>query len=269
MGILNVTPDSFSDGGQLYRSGGVCRDALLKRAEAMVAAGASILDVGGESTRPGAARVGLQEELDRVLPALEVLSRELNVALSVDTSAPEVMMAAAEVGCDLINDIRALQRPGAMEAAASTGLPVCLMHMQGQPGSMQQAPQYSDVVDEVAAFLRERMAACAAAGIATERLLLDPGFGFGKNLQHNLRLLNQLERLHALGAPLLIGTSRKSMIGGVLGRTVDERLAGGLATVVLALMKGGWIFRVHDVVETVDVLRMCRAVISEGEELDG
>lgn len=269
MGILNVTPDSFSDGGQLYRGNGVCRDALLRRAESMVVAGASILDVGGESTRPGAACVGVQEELDRVLPALEVLSRELDVVLSVDTSAPEVMVAAAQVGCDLINDIRALQRPGALEAAAATGLPVCLMHMQGQPGSMQQSPRYEDVVDEVAAFLRERMGACAAAGIASERLILDPGFGFGKNLQHNLRLLNQLERLHGLGAPLLVGTSRKSMIGGVLGRPVDKRLAGGLATVALALLKGGWIFRVHDVAETADVLRMCRAVISEGEALDG
>lgn len=269
MGILNVTPDSFSDGGQLYCDRRLNRDALLRRASAMVDAGAALLDIGGESTRPGAAVVSVQEELDRVVPAVELLSREIDAALSVDTSTPEVIDAAAAAGCDLINDIRALQRPGALEAVARSGLPVCLMHMQGQPQSMQQAPQYADVVDEVLAFLAARMQACATADIAHERILLDPGFGFGKSLRHNLRLLNRLERLQALKAPLLVGTSRKSMIGGVLGRPVDQRLAGGLATVALALGKGGWIFRVHDVAETTDVVRMCHAVVTEGEGLHG
>lgn len=263
MGILNTTPDSFSDGGGLYQSSQLSLDQALRRAAGMVAAGATIIDVGGESTRPGAAAVALEEEMARVIPVVERLSAELDVVVSVDTSSPEVMRAAAEVGAGLINDVRALGRPGALAAAAATGLPVCLMHMQGSPATMQDAPVYADVLDEVVAFLQQRVADCVAAGIARERLVLDPGFGFGKTVTHNLRLLNNLDALHALGLPLLIGTSRKSMIDHVLQRPVDQRLAGSLATVAIAVMQGAQIIRVHDVAETVDVVRMTEAVRNE------
>ncbi len=260
MGILNVTPDSFSDGGQLYRDNRLDLSELLFRATAMVNAGATLLDVGGESTRPGAAFVGEQQELDRVVPAIEMLVRELDVVVSVDTSTPAVMTAAAQVGCGLINDVRALGREGALAAAEATHLPVCLMHMQGQPEGMQQAPGYADVVAEVMLFLQQRMLLCAEAGIGPERVLLDPGFGFGKTLEHNLILLNQLRRLTELKAPLLVGISRKSMIGALLEKAVDERLYGSLAAAVLALTQGAWILRVHDVAATQDVVKVCRAV---------
>lgn len=263
MGILNTTPDSFSDGGGLYQSSQLSLDQALRRAAGMVAAGATIIDVGGESTRPGAAAVAIEEEMARVIPVVERISTELDVVVSVDTSSPEVMRAAAEVGAGLINDVRALGRPGALAAAAATGLPVCLMHMQGSPATMQDAPVYADVLDEVVAFLQQRVADCVAAGIARERLVLDPGFGFGKTVTHNLRLLNNLDALHALGLPLLIGTSRKSMIDHVLQRPVDQRLAGSLATVAIAVMQGAQIIRVHDVAETVDVVRMTEAVRNE------
>jgi dihydropteroate synthase len=263
MGIINTTPDSFSDGGALYQSSQLSLDQALRRAAGMVAAGATIIDVGGESTRPGAAAVALEEEMARVIPVVERLSAELDVVVSVDTSSPEVMRAAAEVGAGLINDVRALGRPGALAAAAATGLPVCLMHMQGSPATMQDAPVYADVLDEVVAFLQQRVADCVAAGIARECLVLDPGFGFGKTVTHNLRLLNNLDALHALGLPLLIGTSRKSMIDHVLQRPVDQRLAGSLATVAIAVMQGAQIIRVHDVAETVDVVRMTEAVRNE------
>lgn len=263
MGILNTTPDSFSDGGALYQSSQLSLDQALRRAAGMVAAGATIIDVGGESTRPGAAAVAIEEEMARVIPVVERISTELDVVVSVDTSSPEVMRAAAEVGAGLINDVRALGRPGALAAAAATGLPVCLMHMQGSPATMQDAPVYADVLDEVVAFLQQRVADCVAAGIARERLVLDPGFGFGKTVTHNLRLLNNLDALHALGLPLLIGTSRKSMIDHVLQRPVDQRLAGSLATVAIAVMQGAQIIRVHDVAETVDVVRMTEAVRNE------
>nr|WP_210397195.1 dihydropteroate synthase [Motiliproteus sediminis] len=269
MGILNVTPDSFSDGGQLLAGSAVSRGALLRRAEAMVQAGASILDIGGESTRPGAEPVSAQQELDRVVPAVEMIAAELDVAVSVDSSTPAVIRAAAAAGCDLINDVRALQRAGALSAAAESGLPVCLMHMQGQPGSMQQAPSYDDVVSEVAAFLRQRVSVCEAAGIERQRLLLDPGFGFGKTLQHNLQLLNRLGQLRQLGLPLLIGVSRKSMVGAVTGRSLEQRLVGSVAAAQMALQQGAWILRVHDVDATMDMVRLCRAVWSEGDDVDG
>lgn len=255
MGILNVTPDSFSDGGRFH-----LRDAALRHAEAMVAAGASLIDVGGESTRPGALPVSAEQELQRVAPIVEAIAAELDVIISVDTSTPAVMFEAARLGAGLLNDVRALRREGALAAAAATGLPVCLMHMQGEPGDMQQNPQYQDLLGEVHGFFVERLAVCAAAGIPAGRLVLDPGFGFAKNLQHNLSLFKHLEMLHEFGLPLLVGVSRKSMIGQTLGRDVDQRLAGGLALAALALAKGAKILRVHDVLETVDLVRMLAAV---------
>ncbi|RMO23228.1 dihydropteroate synthase [Pseudomonas savastanoi] len=255
MGILNATPDSFSDGGRYSQL-----DAALRHAEAMVQAGATLIDVGGESTRPGARPVSASEEVERVAPVVEVIARELDVIISVDTSTPEVMLATAGLGAGLINDVRSLQRPGALEAAASTGLPVCLMHMLGEPGTMQDDPYYDDLVGEVGAFLLERINQCAAAGIDQQKIILDPGFGFAKTLEHNLSLFKHMEALHALGQPLLVGVSRKSMIGAVLGRPVDQRLSGGLALAALAMTKGVRILRVHDVAETADVVRMIAAV---------
>lgn len=255
MGILNVTPDSFSDGGRYSRL-----DAALRHAEAMVRAGATLIDVGGESTRPGAPAVSEQAELERVCPVVEALARELDVVISVDTSTAAVMRESTGLGAGLINDVRSLQRPGALEAAAASGLPVCLMHMRGEPGNMQDDPRYPDIHAEVHDFLAERLAACVAAGIARERVLLDPGFGFAKTLEHNLRLFQHVERLHAFGLPLLVGVSRKSMIGKVLDRPVDARLYGSLALAALAVAKGAQIVRVHDVAETVDVVRMIAAV---------
>ncbi|KTC50974.1 dihydropteroate synthase [Pseudomonas syringae] len=255
MGILNATPDSFSDGGRYSQL-----DAALRHAEAMVLAGATLIDVGGESTRPGARPVSPAQEVERVAPVVEIISRELDVIISVDTSTPEVMLATAGLGAGLINDVRSLQRPGALEAAASTGLPVCLMHMQGEPGTMQNDPHYEDLLAEVSAFLLERMNQCVAAGIDRQQIILDPGFGFAKTLEHNLSLFKHMEALHALGRPLLVGVSRKSMIGAVLGRPVDQRLSGGLALAALAMTKGAKILRVHDVAETADVVRMIAAV---------
>ncbi|VXC43223.1 7,8-dihydropteroate synthase [Pseudomonas sp. 8BK] len=255
MGILNVTPDSFSDGGRY----GQC-DAALRHAEAMLQAGATLIDVGGESTRPGARAVSPVEELERVAPVVEAIARELDVIISVDTSTPAVIRETARLGAGLINDVRSLQRDGALDAAADSGLPVCLMHMRGEPTTMQQNPQYSDVVAEVCEFLFERLAACTVVGIGAERVILDPGFGFAKTLEHNLSLFKHLPALHALGRPLLVGVSRKSMIGKVLGHEVGERLYGSLALAALALSKGAHILRVHDVAQTVDVVRMIAAV---------
>lgn len=257
MGILNVTPDSFSDGGRFAPL-----DAALRHAEAMVLAGATLIDVGGESTRPGAPVVSPQAELDRVAPVVERIARELDVIISVDTSAPMVMTEVARLGAGLINDVRSLRREGALQAAAATGLPVCLMHMLGEPGDMQDNPRYEDLVGEVSAFLADSMARCAAAGIGPERIVLDPGFGFAKTLQHNLSLFKHMEALHALGRPLLVGVSRKSMVGQTLNRPVAERLYGSLALAALAMTKGARILRVHDVAETVDVVRMIAAVDS-------
>ena len=257
MGILNVTPDSFSDGGRFARL-----DEALRHAQAMVEAGATLIDVGGESTRPGARHVSAQEELERVAPIVERINRELDVIISVDTSTPIVMTESARLGAGLINDVRSLRREGALQAAAATGLPVCLMHMSGEPGDMQDDPQYQDVLAEVRAFLVDRMRMCAAQGIAPEHIILDPGFGFAKTLQHNLSLFKHMDALHLLGRPLLVGVSRKSMIGQALNRPVTERLPGSLALAALAVTKGAHILRVHDVAETVDVVRMIAAVES-------
>lgn len=259
MGILNVTPDSFSDGGQHMAVG-----AALLRARDMVAEGADIIDVGGESTRPGAAAISEQQELDRVMPVIERLVRELDVCVSVDTSSPAVMLAAAGAGAQMINDVRALGRDGALAAARSSGLAVCLMHTQGEPDVMQRAPQYQDVVGEVVAFLRARINACVESGIVRERLLVDPGFGFGKTFTHNMTLLRCLDACAALNVPILAGLSRKSMIGEILGgRAVQYRVSGSVGAAVIAAMKGASILRVHDVGVTVDALAVVAAVVEE------
>ncbi len=252
MGILNVTPDSFSDGGRYLDLG-----AAVERAWRMVEEGADIIDVGGESTRPGAAPVPLEEELRRVVPVIEAVASKLPVPVSVDTSKPEVMRAAVAAGAGLVNDVRALRAPGALEAAAELGVPVCLMHMQGEPRTMQRAPVYRDVVAEVRAFLLERVAACEAAGIPRERILIDPGFGFGKTLEHNLALMRRLDAFVETGLPVLVGVSRKSMIGALLGDApVERRLHGSVAAAVVAACKGAAIVRVHDVAATVEALRV-------------
>jgi dihydropteroate synthase len=255
MGVVNVTPDSFSDGGRF-----ISADAALAQARRLMAAGASILDVGGESTRPGATPVSVQQELDRVVPVIESLAQETDVILSVDTSTPEVMREAAHAGAHLINDVRALSRDGALRAAMDTGLAVCLMHMQGQPGTMQMSPEYDDVVAEVERYLNERILACEAAGLKRQQLLVDPGFGFGKTLGHNLSLLKHLQRFTQWGCPVLVGMSRKSMIGDVLDKPVDQRLYGSLAAAVAAAMNGASIVRVHDVAETSDAIAVINAL---------
>ncbi|PRB79926.1 dihydropteroate synthase [Pseudomonas sp. MYb185] len=257
MGILNITPDSFSDGGRYTR-----RDAALAHAEQMLAAGATLIDIGGESTRPGAALVSVQEEIDRVVPMVEAIKARFDTVVSIDTSTPEVISGSAAVGAGLINDIRALCRPGAMQAAVDSGLAVCLMHMQGDPQTMQQAPHYDSVLVQVNSFLEQRVQACLQAGIERNKLVLDPGFGFGKSLQHNLELFAAMPQLQPLDLPILVGVSRKSMIGQALDRPVDQRLPGGLALAVLAVTKGARIIRVHDVAETVDAVRMAEAVMA-------
>ncbi len=265
MGVINSTPDSFSDGGTLYRSERLDLDLAMQRARDMVDQGAAILDLGGESTRPGAAPVSPQQEMDRVLPLVERITAELDVIVSVDTSNPQLISNAAALGAGLINDVRALQREGALAAAAATGLPVCLMHMQGVPASMQQSPSYTDVVAEVRDWLEARVSACEQGGITRDQLLIDPGFGFGKSLEHNLALLNGLQQLASLGLPVLVGLSRKSMIGMLIGREVEERLPASLALAVLAVERGAAIVRTHDVAQTCDALAMC-AALTEMEE---
>ncbi len=256
MGILNSTPDSFSDGGVFFTPA-----AAIKQARKMCLDGAAIIDVGGESTRPGARPVSLQEELDRVIPVIEALHAELPVIISVDTSKPEVMLEAVRAGAGMINDVYALRREGAVTAAVECKVPVCLMHMQGEPRIMQKQPHYDDVVGEVKGFLRQRIDACLGAGMGRDQLLIDPGFGFGKTLQHNLRLLNRLPEITALGFPVLVGISRKSMLGLLLdGRPVRGRLYGGIAATTVALWQGASIVRVHDVAPTVDALKIATAV---------
>ena len=251
MGILNVTPDSFSDGGNFNQL-----ERAMTHARQMVADGATLIDVGGESTRPGAPDVSEQEELDRVIPIVERLVHECNVMISLDTSKAAVMREGCKAGAHLINDIRALQEPGALLAAAEADVPVCLMHMQGQPRTMQVEPHYDDLLEEVKAFFDERIEACDAAGIGREKLLLDPGYGFGKTLAHNYQLLAEQKELLCYGLPLLVGMSRKSMIGNLLTRPVDERLAGSLACALIGMQQGARIIRVHDVRETMDALRV-------------
>ncbi|CAJ1834302.1 Dihydropteroate synthase [Aeromonas dhakensis] len=250
MGILNVTPDSFSDGGHFNQL-----ERAMTHARQMVAEGATLIDIGGESTRPGAPDVSEQEELDRVLPVVEHMVRELDVMISLDTSKAAVMREGCAAGAHLINDVRALLEPGALAAAAAADVPVCLMHMQGQPRTMQAEPHYDDLLGEVRAFFDERIAACLTAGIVREQLLLDPGYGFGKTLAHNYQLLAQQESLLDYQLPLLVGMSRKSMIGNLLGRPVDERLAGSLACALIGMQRGARIIRVHDVRATMDALR--------------
>ncbi len=261
MGILNVTPDSFSDGGRFAG-----RDAALEQAAAMARDGAAIIDVGGESTRPGAADVPEQEELDRVIPVIEAIVAAVDVPVSIDTSKPAVMRAAVAAGAAMINDIRALREQGALQAAAELGVPVCLMHMQGQPRTMQVQPAYDDVVTEVAEFLAGRVRACVAAGLAEDRIVVDPGFGFGKAPRHNIELLANLRQLRSVGRPILVGLSRKSTLGELTGRDVGERVPASVAAAVIAVVEGAQIVRAHDVRETVDALRVAAAVLEKGRD---
>jgi len=255
MGILNVTPDSFFDGGRYQRV-----SSAVDCAAQMIKEGVDILDVGGESTRPGAQPVSAEEEIDRVVPVLEMLRSRFPIPLSVDTSKPEVMFAALASGASFLNDIRALRVPGALEVAAKSSAKVCLMHMQGEPHSMQHAPFYEDVIKDVYFFLEERIKVCVEAGISRDRLLIDPGFGFGKQLEHNLRLLRHLDVFYSLKIPILVGLSRKSMIGKILGNPAEDRLHGSVALAVIAVWQGASVIRVHDVGPTVQALRVCHAV---------
>lgn len=263
MGVLNVTPDSFSDGGQLLSNEGLLHDRLLKRASQMVTDGAAILDIGGESTRPGAAPVSLQEELDRVIGAVQLIAPRLDVILSIDTSTPEVMREAAQAGAGLLNDVRAFSREGAMAAAVVSQLPVSLMHMSDEPHRMQEQTDYVDVVNDVKAFLAHRIAACRAAGIAKNQMMIDPGFGFGKTVAHNYEMLRRLDEFTSFDLPVLVGVSRKSMIGAITGRPASQRVVPSAVLAVTAAAKGASVIRVHDVAETADALAVWQA--TEGE----
>jgi dihydropteroate synthase len=256
MGILNVTPDSFSDGGQFMAA-----DSALAQAKKMVSDGAGIIDVGGESTRPGAPIVDVEEEINRVVPVIEAIESELDIPISIDTSKPEVMHAAVKAGAGLINDVRALTVDGSLEAASELNVPVCLMHAQGTPQNMQDDPQYHDVTTEVKQFLIERIETCIKAGIAREQLMIDPGFGFGKRARHNLRLMKHLSSFMELDLPLLVGISRKSLIGALLDVTVEERLAGSLSMAAIAVWQGAKIIRSHDVKETKQAISLCNYVM--------
>ena len=260
MGILNVTPDSFSDGGHLYRDGRVDTDALLARAEQMVAEGADILDVGGESTRPGAAPVSETEELDRVATAVEALAQHCDTIISVDTSTPSVMTESARCGAGLLNDVRGFKRPRALQVAAETGLALCVMHMQGEPDTMQTAPAYTDVMHDVSEFLSQRLADVSAVGIDLGRVIIDPGFGFGKTAEQNFELLARLRELCNQGQPVLVGLSRKSMISSVLDRPPEQRLVASVALALMAVERGARIVRVHDVAATFDALSMWQTI---------
>lgn len=259
MGIVNMTPDSFSDGGN-YNN---LEDAI-RRVDSMIQAGATFIDIGGESTRPGAIDVSVDEELERVIPLVEKIARYFDVWISVDTSKPQVILESAKAGAHLINDIRSLTETGALEAAQKTGLPVCIMHMQGDPKTMQNAPHYeNDIYHDVDLFFTKHIERCVSAGIAREKIILDPGFGFGKTLAHNYRLLATLEQFHHFDLPLLVGMSRKSMIGQVLNVAPQERMLGSVSCAVIAAMKGAKIIRVHDVKETFDALRIVQATLAE------
>ncbi|MEZ9739203.1 dihydropteroate synthase [Vibrio splendidus] len=251
MGILNVTPDSFSDGGKFNSL-----DNALLQAERMIQAGVSIIDIGGESTRPGAPDVSLEEELARVIPAIKAIRAKFDVWISIDTSKAEVMRQAVEAGADLINDVRALQEPGALQAAAEANVPVCLMHMKGQPRTMQASPVYDDILMDVEAFLQERVKACDAVGISKEQLILDPGFGFGKTIEHNYHLLAHLEKFHTLGLPVLAGMSRKSMIFKLLDKAPADCMVASVTCATIAAMKGAQIIRVHDVEDTLEAMKI-------------
>jgi len=261
MGVLNITPDSFSDGGDFFAPEKAVQHALQMEAD-----GAAIIDIGGESTRPGAQPVPEADEIRRVVPVIEALQSRLRVPISIDTQKPGVMRAAIRAGAGFINDVNALRAPGALDAAAECGVPVCLMHMQGDPRTMQNYPQYADVVDEVKAFLQQRLSACEQAGIGRERILLDPGFGFGKTVHQNLQLLARLEELDRLGQPLVVGLSRKSMIGKLLGLEVGERLPASIALAVLAVERGATLVRSHDVAATWQALQMNTALQDKRRE---
>ena len=257
MGILNVTPDSFSDGGQHAKV-----SQALDHALRMIDEGATFIDIGGESTRPGAPDVSLQEELDRTIPVIEAVAKNTPCVISIDTSKADVMREAVRAGAGLINDVRALQEPGALQAAAEAQVPVCLMHMQGQPKTMQQSPEYDDVVNDVGQFLLARTKVCEEAGIAKDKILFDPGYGFGKSLEHNYTLVKHLPSLMKLGYPVLVGMSRKSMIGNLLNRKVDERLAGSISLATIVAQMGAHIIRVHDVKETADAVNIVKMLNS-------
>lgn len=258
MGIVNVTPDSFSDGGKFSST-----ELAVQHALELVAEGADILDIGGESTRPGAIPVSLEDELARVIPVIQALSQKISIPISIDTYKPEVMQQAIAAGATIVNDIRALQEPNALEIVAASNAGVCLMHMQGNPQTMQLDPQYGNVVEEVKAFLQERLQAAMGAGISKERIVLDPGFGFGKRTVHNIALIQNLDKLAAIG-PLLVGLSRKSVLGAIAGGDEQQRLHAGLAASVISAMKGAKILRVHDVKATVDALKVVTAIQSNG-----
>ncbi len=261
MAIINVTPDSFSDGGQFSTFENAC-----KQVDKVIEEGATILDIGGESTRPGATDVSVEEELARVIPVIEYAAKHPNIWISIDTSKPEVMEKAVAAGAHIINDVRALQAPGAVAMATSLDVPVCLMHMQGKPETMQDNPSYDNVIQQVIDFLSLRIDYCVAAGMPRENIIIDPGFGFGKTLAHNYELLAKLPELHSMHLPVLIGLSRKSMIGDLLQRNVDERLAGSLAGAMIAAQQGAQILRVHDVKETVDALTVMSATMASLHE---
>jgi len=261
MGVLNVTPDSFSDGGKFFAT-----DAAIRQAERMFAAGAAIVDVGGESSRPGAGQISEDEELDRVIPVIETISDGTDIAVSIDTSKPGVMRAAVNAGASMINDVYALRQDGAVEAASELDVAVCLMHMQGEPGTMQENPGYQDIPGDILDFLSKRITACRDAGIDDEKIVIDPGFGFGKTHEHNVRLLASLDRFQELGMPLLVGLSRKSTLGALTGKDVEERLPAGIAAAILAVERGAHIVRTHDVDETIDALKIASAVMQPGKD---
>ncbi len=258
MGILNVTPDSFSDGGHFFSV-----DSAVNQASSMISAGAAIIDIGGESTRPGAQAVSMDEERRRVLPVIKRIHEAFpDIIISIDTSKPEIMAEAISAGARLVNDVNALRQSGAIDVIASSNVAVCLMHMQGQPRTMQKNPQYDDVVAEVKDFLQRRIDACVAAGIERDRIIIDPGFGFGKSLEHNLRLIKNLQIFQKMGVTLLVGVSRKSMIGAILDKPADERLIGSISLATLSLWLGADILRVHDVAPTIEALKIVNAVHS-------
>jgi len=259
MGVLNATPDSFSDGGQF-----TSLDVALRHAMLMVDEGADIIDIGGESTRPGAAEVSAEDEIQRVVPVIEAIREQSDICISIDTSKPEVMRAAVMAGADFVNDVNGLRNEGAIETCAELDVPVCIMHMQGKPRGMQNNPEYRDVVGEVVDFLKQRIDLCLASGVKSEYITIDPGFGFGKSLQHNMQLLQQLDKLKRLGYPIMLGLSRKSLFGEILNAPVDERLHASVAAVVLGWTKGAQIFRVHDIKPTADALRVCSAMQDMG-----
>ena len=261
MGVLNVTPDSFSDGGKFFAT-----DAAIRQAERMFEAGAAIVDVGGESTRPGAGQISEDEELDRVIPVIETISDGTDIAVSIDTSKPGVMRAAVNAGASMINDVYALRQDGAVEAASELDVAVCLMHMQGEPGTMQENPGYRDIPGDILDFLSKRITACRDAGIDDEKIVIDPGFGFGKTHEHNVRLLASLDRFQELGMPLLVSLSRKSTLGALTGKDVEERLPAGIAAAILAVERGAHIVRTHDVDETIDALKIASAVMQPGKD---